>query len=103
MNKHITAPIIKIFNTKAITLYKWVIFAEKNPSDELINHEQIHLDQISRDGVLKFYSKYLFEYVSLRFKGLNHYSAYMGISYEIEAYANEHNLDYKVNSDKVEK
>jgi hypothetical protein len=95
--------LLKIFKVEAITLYPFVFYSSDFPSKTLVKHEQIHLDQIARDGVLKFYSKYLFEYVLLRSKGLNHYSAYMGISYEIEAYANEHNLDYKVNSDKVEK
>ena len=79
-------PFIKLFNIEAITLYPVVFFADNNPSKTLISHEQIHLNQIKKDGVLKFYSKYLFEYISLRLKGFNHHSAYMNISYEIEAY-----------------
>jgi hypothetical protein len=53
--------------------------------DILINHERIHLRQQLELLVLPFHIWYL---IALRRKG------YMGISFEKEAYANEHNLNY---------
>ncbi len=51
----------------------------------LINHERIHLRQQLELLVLPFHIWYL---IALRRKG------YMSISFEKEAYANEHNLNY---------
>lgn len=51
----------------------------------LINHERIHLRQQLELLVLPFHIWYL---IALRRKG------YMGISFEKEAYVNEHNLNY---------
>ena len=53
--------------------------------DELINHERIHLRQQIEMLIIPFYIWYLIE---LYTKG------YMNISFEKEAYANEHNLNY---------
>ena len=53
--------------------------------DELINHERIHLRQQIEMLIIPFYIWYLIELYS---KG------YRNISFEIEAYDNEHNLNY---------
>jgi len=92
----IYAPWLSKFNIGAITIWKWVFYAEKNPDKILINHERIHLDQIKRDGVFKFYFKYLADYMALRFSGKEHFEAYMNIPYEKEAYANQGNFQYEV-------
>ena len=93
----IHAPLIcSIFGVQAITVWKWVLYAEKNPNPILVNHERIHLDQIKRDGVFHFYARYLREYLRLRCKRIPHWVAYQNISYEQEAYNNQHNLDYQV-------
>jgi hypothetical protein len=82
-------------NISAITLGSFCIFFEKlNPI--LINHERIHVDQIKKIGIFKFYFDYVKQYLNLRVLGFSHYNAYMGISYEKEAYANQDNLDYVV-------
>lgn len=94
------APWLKYFNINAVTVWKWVLYVDKNPSDVLINHERIHLDQIKRDGVFTFYFRYLRYYLILRVEGLPHFLAYKNIPYEQEAYKHEHNLAYKV-PDKV--
>jgi hypothetical protein len=85
------APWIKIFNVDAMTVWKWVLYSNKSPSPVLVNHERIHLEQIKRDGVIKFYWKYLFDYLRNRKLGMNHEDAYMSIPYEIEAYENQSN------------
>jgi len=53
--------------------------------DELINHERIHLRQQIEMLIIPFYIWYLIELYS---KG------YRNISFEIEAYDNEHDLNY---------
>ena len=53
--------------------------------DELINHERIHLRQQIEMLIIPFYIWYLIE---LYTKG------YMNISFEKEAYGNDHNLNY---------
>lgn len=88
MNK-IHLPLIKIFKVDAMVIYPFVLFSNKNPSQTLINHEQIHLNQIKKDGVLKFYFNYFKEYFIGRMKGMSHQEAYRNISYEVEAYNNE--------------
>jgi len=92
------APWIRKFNStlNAITLWKWVLYAEKNPSAVLINHERIHLDQIKKEGVVVFYFTYLYQYVVARLSGMSHYNSYMNISFEVEAYTNQENLKYEV-------
>lgn len=71
----------------AIALYPFILLSEEaNEKDKiLINHEKIHLKQQIELLVLPFYVWYLVEYF---LKG------YMGISFEKEAYHNDHNLDY---------
>ena len=88
-------PPLKYTKINAITLWKWVLYAMPEPSAVLINHERIHLMQIRRDGVLRFYAKYVSEYFILRKKGLQHDAAYRGISYEKEAYEHDHDLTYQ--------
>lgn len=81
---------------RAITLYPFVLL--RYPIDRhdpvLLNHERIHLRQQLELLVIPFYGWYLAEYAWHRVRGLNHLSAYLKISFEKEAYANEHHLDY---------
>jgi hypothetical protein len=51
-----------------------------------MTHEQIHVNQIKKDGIVKFYGRYLWEYFQGRKQGLTHYQAYRNISYEKEAF-----------------
>ncbi len=78
--------VARLLSVHAIVLYPFIFFADKNPDQVLLNHELIHVDQIKRHGVLKFYYLYLKEYFLLRLKGKKHYEAYKGISFEEEAY-----------------
>lgn len=79
----------KILKVDAIVLHPFIFFADKKPKQTLINHELIHVEQIKRDGFLKFYFGYLREYSLHRLQKMNHDQAYRSISYEKEAYEEE--------------
>lgn len=60
----------------------------------LINHEKIHLKQQLELLVLPFYIIYITEWLLRSLFCLSFYRGYQTISFEQEAYANEHNLKY---------
>lgn len=60
----------------------------------LINHEKIHLKQQLELLVLPFYLIYITEWLLRSLWCLSFYRGYQNISFEQEAYANEHNLNY---------
>lgn len=68
----------------AIT-FPWGIYFRGQPTQRLLRHESKHLEQMQKDGAIKFYVKYIYEYI----RGLISYRdmrlAYMAISYEREA------------------
>lgn len=94
---------LKIWKIEGIVLYPFILFAEKQPDIVIGNHERIHWDQIRRDGVIKFYGRYLKEYFQGRWRGLSHDAAYRSISYEEEAYAHQADLHYQVGPDALNK
>lgn len=81
---------------RAITLYPIVLLRYAVDKDDLVlmNHERIHLRQQLELLVIPFYVWYLAEYAWYRWRGMNHTAAYLRISFEREAYANEQRLDY---------
>ncbi len=78
--------ILKPFKINAIVVYPFVLYCDPNPSLDIFTHEQVHLDQIKRVGILKFYRLYLWEYFQGRRLGMSHFEAYRNISFEKEAY-----------------
>lgn len=78
-------------NYAAITLPWGVYF--KDPMHlcdaSVINHEKIHIQQIEKNGIFKFYSLYVFYYLKNLIKFKNHNLAYLNIPFEVEAYQNE--------------
>lgn len=86
--------LLKYFGINGIVLWPFIFYADRKPNPQVRNHESIHADQIRRDGVLKFYTLYLTEYARGRWAGLSHDKAYRDISFEREAYENQHNLSY---------
>jgi len=70
----------------AITLYPFIFYAYL-PSADIRYHELIHVRQIKRIGLLKFYSRYIFEYCKNRILKFNHFNSYLQVSFEIEAYS----------------
>ena len=79
-----------------ITLYPFVFTNNKNLLTDpyFINHERIHLAQQRELLIIFFYLWYLTEFALNYLKYKNKYTAYLNISFEREAYDNEHNLNY---------
>jgi hypothetical protein len=75
----------------AITLGRRVYIAEEHVERHL-RHELVHVQQIARLGVIRFYWRYLREYVALRRSGLSPSQAYHRISFEQEAFSAEKTL-----------
>ena len=48
-------------------------------------HELVHVRQFARQGYVRFMSRYLSEYWKGRLRGLDHRTAYLAISAEVEA------------------
>ncbi len=90
--------LLRLFGINAIVLWPFVLYADKYPHPLVENHEAIHVAQIKRFGVMKFYAGYLGEYARGRLAGLNHNEAYLNISFEQEAYKNQHDKFYLAKS-----
>ena len=63
----------------------------KNLSKQDLNHESIHCAQMKELLYIGFYIWYMLEYI---FKFFTMYSVYRNISFEVEAYENERDLNY---------
>ena len=77
-----------------ITLYPFIVLREhyKGSGTKIINHESIHIEQQKELLIIPFYILYILEwFIKLFFYGKK---AYYNISFEREAYANEHNEEY---------
>lgn len=76
-----------------------IIFVRKEAiiTDTLINHESIHYEQEKELGYVGFYLLYILEYLYKRVKYKNAYKAYYEVSFEQEAYDNQHDLNYITN------
>lgn len=85
-------------NTKisGITLFPFILLkrTEDVQNEILINHEKIHLRQQAELLVIFFYMWYVLEYYFLLFRLKDSFLAYKSISFEREAYAMEHDLNY---------
>ena len=76
----------------AITLGRRIYIAATVAEDELealVRHELVHVGQIARLGLIRFYWRYINEYITLRRRGLAAAEAYRSISFEVEAFAAE--------------
>lgn len=88
--------IFKKLPVRGIALYPFILLNDDTDRYDLhlLNHEKIHLRQEIEMLVLPFYIWYLLEYLWHRLKTKTHHEAYMKISFEKEAYQNDHNLNY---------
>ena len=79
-----------------ITLFPFIFirYYEDRKNKVLINHEKIHLRQQLELLVVFFYLWYVIEYYYWLFKTKDAFRSYRQISFEREAYSQEHNLDY---------
>jgi len=75
-----------------------VLFVRRELKDKLtpsvINHEAIHTEQIYELFVVGFYVWYLLEWIIRLIQYRDSHKAYRNISFEREAYDNEHDEDY---------
>lgn len=60
----------------------------------IINHERIHDAQMRELLYILFYIFYVLEWLFRLVQYRRHKTAYYNISFEREAYANDHNLNY---------
>lgn len=81
---------------RGMALFPFVIVKSKLDKENpvFINHEKIHLRQQLQLLVSPFFIWYILEYFVRLIQYKNTNLAYRNISFEREAYANEHNLDY---------
>ncbi len=84
---------------QGLTLFPFVFFNKKENSlkPELLNHENIHIYQQKEMFLIFFLIWYVFEFVFRLFQYKNKILAYRNISFEREAYQNDHNFDYLKN------
>jgi hypothetical protein len=68
-----------------ITLGSLVIVRRGHVSPYLLRHEQVHVRQWRRHGVVGFPVRYLGSYLRWRLRGKGHRGAYLRIPMEIEA------------------
>jgi muconolactone delta-isomerase len=57
--------------------------------ERLLRHEQIHVEQMARLGIVRFLWRYVREYAANRMRGFSAAEAYRRISFEVEAFAAE--------------
>ena len=83
-------------NFNAIAIWPFIILKSKNlkDNDVLIYHEKIHLQQQKEMLWLFFFIWYLIEFLLKLIKFKNPMMAYRNLSFEREAYANEHDKSY---------
>ena len=65
------------------------VYIEGGDVESILRHELVHVRQIKRLGLFRFYWSYIREYVSNRRRGMNAADAYRAISLEEEAFAAE--------------
>lgn len=80
----------------SIAIWPFIFIKNKHLKNDtnLINHEKIHLKQQIELFWIFFFIWYIIEYLILLIKYKNHHTAYRSISFEKEAYSNQHNLNY---------
>lgn len=85
--------IIPFKGFKAINLFG-IIFARKQLNQIDINHENIHTAQMKELLYIGFYIWYLIEWILRLILVKDSIKAYKMISFEVEAYKEQDNLDY---------
>ncbi|MBC5862559.1 hypothetical protein [Flavobacterium turcicum] len=81
---------------RSITLFPFIIFNDKCEKQDLVlvQHEKIHLRQQLELLIIPFFLWYAIEFCWHLIKLKKWQLAYRAISFEREAYANEHDLSY---------
>jgi hypothetical protein len=81
---------------RGMALFPFILikYPDDRTDERLLRHERIHLRQQLELLIIPFYLWYLLEYLWHRFRGLGHFSAYMRISFEQEAYQHDWDTQY---------
>lgn len=96
---------MKYFPFQGYSAMSWCgkIITRKDTSDRIINHERIHLEQalqLAKQEKSSSWLTYYWQYLKYWIKGnpliAPTSSAYYTIPFEMEAYGNEHDFNYKV-------
>ncbi|MDH1602102.1 hypothetical protein [Empedobacter sp. GD03739] len=79
-----------------MAIFPFILLRNKEDKNDLnlVHHERIHIIQQIEMLVLPFFIWYLTEYAIRLIQYRDQHKAYRNISFEREAYANEHNLNY---------
>ena len=87
---------------KAITIFPFIFLIDRKLKKDkvLLNHERIHIRQQLELLIIPFYIWYLIEFLIKLLKYKSRNIAYLNISFEKEAYQNEHDFNY-IKSKKV--
>ena len=83
----------------AITLYPFII-CKGEMDEQTLNHEKIHLAQQRELWLVGFYLLYAFYWLRARLLGMSSHDAYMTIPFEVEAYAQQHDVNYLKNRER---
>jgi hypothetical protein len=81
---------------EGMAVYPFIFLRTRPPGKVLLYHETIHLRQQLEMGFIPFYLWYFIEYAIRLMHYKNHHLAYLNISFEREAYANEREFEYLV-------
>src|SRR5690606_23034108 len=81
---------------RAITIFPFIFLNHRSCKKDkvLINHESIHMLQAIELLIILFYLWYFIEFLWRFYQHKDFDLAYRHISFEKEAYANEHDLQY---------
>lgn len=77
----------RLLKAEAVTLGSTIYYrrAREYVAPRWHIHEQMHVEQYNKYGIIGFLFIYLIEYIYGRFKGLDHYEAYKEITFEVQA------------------
>ena len=80
----------------AITIFPFIFLIDSKLKKNkiLLNHERIHIRQQLELLIIPFYIWYLIQFLIKLAKYKSRNIAYLNISFEKEAYQNEHNFSY---------
>lgn len=81
---------------RGLTVFPFIFLSCDKDREEhqLISHEKIHIRQQLELLLLPFFIWYFLEYLLRLLQYGTHHAAYRNISFEREAYANQHHLAY---------
>lgn len=81
---------------QAITIFPFIFLRNQRFRQDaiLLNHERIHLRQALELLIVPFYTWYVLEFLFHWIRLRSFHRAYLAISFEREAYQNDHNLAY---------